>query len=69
MGLGTGVPNFKPALFLLCQDIAEWGLCVCMPRLHEAPCSLHDREKNMPEPWQEGRTDHGKEGQGHSVEP
>lgn len=33
------------------------------------PRSLHDREENMLEPVGEKGTDHGKEGQGHSVEP
>lgn len=57
MGLGMGVPNFEPALLLLCQEIAEWGLCVCMPRLHEAPHSLHDGGwgGDMPEPLRKGR--------------
>ena len=63
--MGARVLNFKPALFLLCQEIAEWGLCVCMPRLHEAPHSLHDGKESMPEPWGTGRGQTvGREGRG-----
>lgn len=55
MGLGTGIPNSKPALFLIHQEIAEWGLCVCMPRLYKTPCSLYDRGVNMPESQGKGQ--------------
>lgn len=35
MGLGIGVSDFEPALLL--QEIAKWGLCVCMPVLYKGP--------------------------------
>ena len=37
MGLGTGVPDFEPTLFVLPQERAECGLCACMPALPKDP--------------------------------
>lgn len=68
MGLGTGAINFEAALFLLCQKIAEWGLCVCMPRLHRFPHSLYGGRKNMPDPQGKGHV-RPWEGKMHSVDP
>lgn len=45
MGLGTGVPDFEPTLFVFPQERAERGLCVCMPTLPEAP-----RGEDTPQP-------------------
>lgn len=68
MGLGTGVINFEAALFLLCQEVAEWGLCVCMPGLHRFPRSLSGGKKNTPDP-QGKRQARPWEGKTHSVDP
>lgn len=68
MDLGTGVINFEAALFLLSQEVAEWGLCVCMPRLHRLPRSLYGGKKNMPDPQGKGQA-RPWEGKTHSVDP
>lgn len=41
-----GVPDFEPTLFILPQEIAECGLCVCVPVLHKGPWG-----EDTPEPW------------------
>lgn len=53
MGLGIGVSDFEPALLL--QEIAKWGLCVCMPVLYKGPYSLYEGEKDVPEPQRKDR--------------
>lgn len=45
MGLGTGVPDFEPTLFVLPQERAECDLCACMPALPKDP-----RGEDTPEP-------------------
>lgn len=69
MDLGTGVSSSKPALFLLHQEIAEWRPVCLHTQVHKVPCSLYDREGNMPEPQEKGQDRLWEGRAGHSVEP